>query len=107
VHDVYHVSVLMNAFQLIQGRQNTYYCGAHTVVNSQEHGLISGMAAARQLGADYPFADASARRWFNFWGRSMFGARFTPVRAAADAAAPVAPAPPLLVEDPSPQARSW
>jgi predicted NAD/FAD-binding protein len=78
VHDVYHVSVLMNAFQLIQGRQRTWYCGAHTVVNSQEHGLISGLAAARQLGADYPFDDADARQWFNFWGRSMFGGRFRP-----------------------------
>lgn len=76
VHDVFHVSVLMNLFQFIQGRRHTYYCGAHTVVNSQEHGLISGLAAARQLGADYPFTDAKAREWFNFWGRSMFGHRF-------------------------------
>jgi len=76
VHDVFHVSVLMNVFQFIQGRQNTYYCGAHTTINSQEHGLISGLAAARQLGADYPFDDADAREWFNFWGTSMFGFGF-------------------------------
>lgn len=76
VHDVFHVSVLMNLFQLIQGKRHTYYCGAHTTVNSQEHGLISGLAAARQLGADYPFDDADARVWFNFWGTSMFGRAF-------------------------------
>ncbi len=76
VHDVFHVSVLMNAFRFIQGKRNIWYCGAHTTVNSQEHGLISGLAVARQLGADYPFDDAGARSWFNFWGRTMFGGRF-------------------------------
>jgi predicted NAD/FAD-binding protein len=79
IHDVRHVSLTMNAFPFIQGEQNTYYCGAHTVINSQEHGLISGLAAARQLGADYPFEDAGARPWFNFWGRSMFGCKFRPI----------------------------
>jgi predicted NAD/FAD-binding protein len=79
VHDVHHVAVTMNAFPFIQGQRNTYYCGAHTAINSQEHGLISGLAAARQLGADYPFEDAAARSWFNFWGRSMFGRKFRPV----------------------------
>lgn len=76
VHDVFHVSVVMNLFQFIQGNQHTYYCGAHTTINSQEHGLISGLAAARQLGADYPFDDADAKEWFNFWGASMFGLKF-------------------------------
>jgi predicted NAD/FAD-binding protein len=79
VHDVFHVAVLLNAFQWIQGRRRTWHCGAHTAINSQEHGLISGLAAAHQLGADYPFDDPQARRWFNFWGRTMFGARFRPV----------------------------
>lgn len=78
VHDMFHVSVVMNVFRFIQGRQHTWYCGAHTVVNSQEHGFISGLAAARQLGADYPFDDPEAREWFNFWGGGMFGGRFRP-----------------------------
>lgn len=90
VHDVHHVAVLMNAFQFIQGRQHTWYCGAHTVINSQEHGLISGLAAARQLGADYPFTDPAAREWFNFWGRSMFGARFQPVEERRPTSVPLA-----------------
>jgi predicted NAD/FAD-binding protein len=78
VHDAFHYSVLMNAFQLVQGRAHTWHCGAHTVINSQEHCFISGLAVARQLGADYPFseADEETRRWFDFWGRTMFGGRF-------------------------------
>jgi uncharacterized protein len=76
---VFHVSVLMSAFQKIQGKRHTSHCGAHTVVNSQEHGFISGLAAAHQLGAAYPFTDASAREWFEFWGKGMFGRSFVPV----------------------------
>jgi uncharacterized protein len=90
VHSVFHVSVLMNAFRLVQGHAHTWHCGAHTVVNSQEHGLISGLAVARQLGAGYGFEDAEARRWFNFWGRGMFGRRFRTVREGERA--PVHPA---------------
>lgn len=48
------------------------------MINSQEHCLISGLAVARQLGADYPFdeADDETRRWFDFWGDTMFGRKF-------------------------------
>ena len=90
VHDVFHVSVLMNAFQFVQGHAHTWHCGAHTVVNSQEHGFISGLAVARQLGAGYGFEDAGAREWFNFWGRGMFGPSFREVREGERA--PVHPA---------------
>ncbi len=77
VHDVFHTTVLLNLFPTFQGARGTWYCGAHTVVNSQEHGFISGMAVARQLGADYPFANnRDAARWFNFYGRLMFGPFF-------------------------------
>lgn len=71
-----HAMVLLNGFKLIQGKRHTWYCGAHTLVNSQEHAFVSGMTVARQLGADYPFDDPEARRWFNYWGRLMFGLRF-------------------------------
>ena len=33
------------------------------------------LVTARQLGADYPFDDAEARKWFNFYGRLMYGLR--------------------------------
>ena len=53
---------------------------AQTLINSQETCLVSGLAAARQLGADYPFADAEARRSFSYYGSIMYGARFRKAR---------------------------
>ncbi len=76
VHDVRQVVLLIPAFRLIQGRRRTWYCGAHTLINSQETCFVTGLLAARQLGADYPFEDPEARRWFNFYGRVMYGWRF-------------------------------
>ena len=34
----------------------------HTLINSQETCFVSGLAAATQIGADYPFSDTEARR---------------------------------------------
>jgi predicted NAD/FAD-binding protein len=77
VHDVFHTVVLLNLFPLLQGKRHSYYCGAHTTVNSQEHCFISGLTVARQLGADYPFMHSpDARAWFNFYGRLMHGRSF-------------------------------
>jgi len=80
VHDVFHISVLVNLFKFIQGRNRSWHCGAHTLINSQETCFVSGLAAARQLGADYPFKDQEATKWFNFYGRLMYGWRFKKVR---------------------------
>lgn len=76
VHDVRHVTLTMNLMRLIQGRKHTWHCGAHTLMNAQECCFVSGMAVARQLGAEYPFADEEARKWFNFYGSVLFGWRF-------------------------------
>ena len=76
VHDVKHVALLMPMFRFLQGRRRSWHCGAHTLINSQETCFVTGLAAARQLGADYPFRDAEARKWFNFYGRTMYGRRF-------------------------------
>jgi uncharacterized protein len=77
VHDVFHTTVLLNMFGKLQGKRRTWYCGAHTVVNSQEHCFISGMSVARQMGADYPFGhNREAAEWFNFYGRLMHGTAF-------------------------------
>ena len=76
IHDVRHVALLVNLFRFIQGKRRTWHCGAHTLVNSQETCFVSGLAAARQLGADYPFDDAEARRSFNYYGSIMHGPRF-------------------------------
>lgn len=79
VHDVFHLVLGVPMFRFLQGRNRTHYCGAHVLINSQEHCFMSGLAAARQLGADYPFEDASAKAWFNFYGGLMHGSRFRQV----------------------------
>ena len=76
VHDVPQVALFTQLFRFIQGRRRTWHCGAHTLVNSQETCFVTGLLAARQMGADYPFQDAQARKWFNFYGRMMYGWRF-------------------------------
>ncbi|MDE0652411.1 MAG: FAD-dependent oxidoreductase [bacterium] len=76
VHDVKQVALLVSLFRFIQGRRRTWHCGAHTLVNSQETCLVSGLAAARQIGAGYPFDDPAARRTFNYYGRILHGWRF-------------------------------
>ena len=76
VHDVRHVALLVPLFRFIQSKRHTWHCGAHTLINSQETCLVSGLAAARQIGADYPFDDPEARRMFNYYGSIMHGWRF-------------------------------
>ena len=76
VHDVRHVALLVPLFRFIQGKRRTWHCGAHTLVNSQETCLVSGLATARQLGADYHFNDPAARRSFNYYGGIMYGSGF-------------------------------
>ena len=80
VHDVRHVALIVNLFRFIQGKRRTWHCGAHTLINSQETCFITGMAAARQMGADYPFNDPEARRTFNYYGSIMYGWRFKKAR---------------------------
>ncbi len=80
VHDVRHVAFLVQLFRFVQGRRRTWHCGAHTLINSQETCFVSGLVTARQIGADYPFQDSEARKWFNFYGRMMYGWRFRKAR---------------------------
>ena len=76
VHDVRHIAFLIHLFRFIQGKRRSWHCGAHTLINSQETCFVTGLVTARQLGADYPFEDAEAKKWFNFYGRMMYGRRF-------------------------------
>ena len=76
VHDVRHIALLVHLFRFIQGRRRSWHCGAHTLINSQETCFVTGLVTARQLGADYPFDDKECRKWFNFYGRMMYGWRF-------------------------------
>ena len=57
LHDACHVALIIHMVRFIQGKQRTWYCGALTLVNSQETCLVSGLATARLIGADYPFYD--------------------------------------------------
>ena len=75
VHDVRHVALLVPLFRFIQGRNRSWHCGAHTLINSQETCFISGLAAAVRLGADYPFDDPEAKRSFKHYGKIMYGWR--------------------------------
>ena len=75
VHDVPHLAFLIQLFRFIQGGRRTWHCGAHTLINSQETCFVTGLVTARQLGADYPFQDSEARKWFNYYGRIMYGWR--------------------------------
>ena len=81
VHDVRHIALLVHLFRFIQGRRRSWHCGAHTLINSQETCFVTGLVTARQLGADYPFDDEEARKWFNFYGRIMYGWRFRRARS--------------------------
>ena len=76
VHDVRQATLLIYLFRFIQGKRKTWHCGAHTLINSQETCFVSGLAAATQIGADYPFDDSAARRVFNYYGSLMQGWRF-------------------------------
>ena len=80
VHDVRHVALFVHLFRFIQGKKRTWHCGAHTLINSQETCFVSGLATARQMGADYPFDDPDARRSFNYYGSIMYGGRFRKAR---------------------------
>ena len=75
VHDVRHIALLIHLFRFVQGKRRSWHCGAHTLINAQETCFVTGLVTARQLGADYPFEDEDARRWFNFYGRTMYGRR--------------------------------
>ena len=88
VHDVRHVVWLVPLFRFIQGKRRTWHCGAHTLVNSQETCLVTGIAAATQLGADYPFRDEEARRAFNHYGGILYGWGFRRAQRAKPRPAP-------------------
>ncbi len=85
VHDVRHITLLVPMFRFIQGRRRSWHCGAHTLVNSQETCFVTGLAAATQLGADYPFDQPAALRVFNYYGGLLHGARFRKVQIENDA----------------------
>ena len=55
-HTVSHL-VRSPLWRFAQGARSTFYAGSYTLVNTHEIAIISGLAAAYRLGADYAFAD--------------------------------------------------
>ncbi|PCH43806.1 FAD/NAD(P)-binding domain-containing protein [Wolfiporia cocos MD-104 SS10] len=60
----------------INGKNNTYYAGAWSVLNMHELAVTSGFAAAYRLGADYPFrGDEDCERLFRMYLAASHGVR--------------------------------
>ncbi|MEW5301387.1 MAG: hypothetical protein WDW38_009596 [Sanguina aurantia] len=56
-HTWQHFAFWVPFVRFIQGTQHTYFAGSYTMVNTQEIAVMSGIAAAERLGAEYPFPD--------------------------------------------------
>jgi predicted NAD/FAD-binding protein len=62
--------------RLLQGRKHTWVCGSYTLFNTQEIAVMSGLAVAERLGADYPFPDDSlAAKQFDMYLGIAHGAK--------------------------------
>ncbi|KZT08371.1 FAD/NAD-P-binding domain-containing protein [Laetiporus sulphureus 93-53] len=60
----------------INGKNNTYYAGAWSVLNMHELAVTSGFAAAYRLGAEYPFhGDEDCERLFKMYLAASHGVR--------------------------------
>ncbi|GLI68131.1 hypothetical protein VaNZ11_012449 [Volvox africanus] len=75
-HTWTHFAFWVPWVRFIQGTRRTWYCGSYTLVNTQEIAVISGLAAAERLGADYPFPDDPlAAKQFDTYMAVVHGAR--------------------------------
>ncbi|GIL79652.1 hypothetical protein Vretimale_12249 [Volvox reticuliferus] len=75
-HTWTHFAFWVPWVRFIQGTRSTWYCGSYTMVNTQEIAVISGLAAAERLGADYPFPDDPlAAKQFDTYMAVVHGAR--------------------------------
>ncbi|EGD73835.1 hypothetical protein PTSG_05529 [Salpingoeca rosetta] len=54
-HTWRHFLFVVPWVRFMQGRKHTWYCGAYTLFNTHELAIVSGLAVAQRLGADYPF----------------------------------------------------
>lgn len=77
IHDVAHHFRVAAISRHLQGHASSWYVGAHVVLNFHEAAIISGIAVARALGADYPFGyDPEAKTFYNYLGPIVLGRRF-------------------------------
>lgn len=58
-HTWKHFAYTVPFVRFIQNTKKTWYCGAYTLFNTHEIAVMSGLAVAVRLGAEYPFYDDS------------------------------------------------
>jgi predicted NAD/FAD-binding protein len=69
-HSWKHFVLTVPLIRFIQesGFGTTLYCGAYTIANLHEIAVVSGFAAAKRLGAEYPFKnDEKATKYFHLY----------------------------------------
>ncbi|KAI0930237.1 hypothetical protein AcW1_010365 [Taiwanofungus camphoratus] len=75
-HRWQHYAGVVPWMMWINGKNNTYYAGAWSVLNMHELAVASGFAAAYRLGADYPFhGDEDCERLFRMYLAASHGCR--------------------------------
>lgn len=65
-HTWKHFAFTVPYMRFLQGKKHTWFCGSYTLFNTHEMAVISGLAVAVRLGADYPFThDELATKQFD------------------------------------------
>ncbi|XP_046326111.2 uncharacterized protein LOC124110765 [Haliotis rufescens] len=73
-HSWKHFAFTVPFMRYLQGKKHTWYCGSYTLINTHEVAVISGLAAAHQLGAPYPFTeDSLAAKQFDHYMMVIHG----------------------------------
>ncbi|KAH9859028.1 FAD/NAD-P-binding domain-containing protein [Lenzites betulinus] len=75
-HRWQHYAEVVPWMMFINGKRNTHYAGAWSVLNMHELAVTSGFAAAYRLGAEYPFhGDEDCERLFRLYLGISHGSR--------------------------------
>ncbi|KAH7889113.1 hypothetical protein F5I97DRAFT_1941780 [Phlebopus sp. FC_14] len=78
-HRWQHYAGTVPWMMLLNGKHHTLYAGAWTILNMHEVAVVSGLASAYQLGADYPFKeDENCKRLFRLVLGASHGSRLRP-----------------------------
>ncbi|KAH9895234.1 FAD/NAD-P-binding domain-containing protein [Cubamyces lactineus] len=75
-HRWQHYAKVVPWMMFVNGKRNTHYAGAWSVLNMHELAVTSGFAAAYRLGAEYPFhGDEDCERLFRLYLGVSHGSR--------------------------------
>jgi predicted NAD/FAD-binding protein len=81
IHDVAHHRRIGTKAHRIQGVRHTWFVGGHMLLNFHEAAIVSGIAVACALGAEYPFAsNEDAIGLYERLGGVLLGERLRRVR---------------------------